>query len=205
MKFSDIKKWGLARSLGDQIKHFKSGTSAEKTEYKTLVSDPAAVQAAVSTDKSGFVSTLSAALAATSSNAHAAEAVSGVGQVIPANAFTQVTVTGITHQYGAQVVGDNLRVVQKGVYLLYANIRLVDGASAGRQCGIGVHTDISDGTWFYWGIQGTTPASRQTYPYVRVATLNAGDELKLFAFTDTSGGLALNSSMFGAALLYPLA
>lgn len=81
------------------------------------------------------------------------------------------------------------------VYQITGTLRVNDGIAAYRQFGVGVHINNSDGGWFLWhAVQNTTSgANRTTYPYIRTAKFNAGDQLRMFAYSD-SGAMQLASA-----------
>jgi hypothetical protein len=81
------------------------------------------------------------------------------------------------------------RVPSSGLYLALAKVRPVDSTSnAVSQLGVGVHTSSADNPDFQWGgVQaGTAAMSRQVFGYSRLATFNAGDQLRLFVWASSA-------------------
>ena len=84
-----------------------------------------------------------------------------------------------------------------GVYQIAASMRVgpsgTTSSYASAQFGIGVYTSEADGAWFLWHF--TPPsgasASRVTYPYARLSYQNAGDQLRMFTYSDYSGGVVV--------------
>jgi hypothetical protein len=78
-------------------------------------------------------------------------------------------------------------VPSNGVYQITGTLRSADGTLGDKQWGLGVHTSNIDGSWFLWhAVQNTTSGSnRTTYPYIRVASFNTGDQLRMFAYSDS--------------------
>lgn len=81
------------------------------------------------------------------------------------------------------------------IYQITGTLRVNDSIAAYRQFGVGVNVNNSDGGWFLWhAVQNTTTgANRTTYPYIRVGRFNAGDRLRMFAYSD-SGAMQLASA-----------
>lgn len=81
------------------------------------------------------------------------------------------------------------RVSSAGLYLAVAKVRPVDSTSnAVSQLGIGVHTSNADNPDFKWNVvaAGSTAASRQVFDYTRLASFNAGDQLRLFVWASSA-------------------
>lgn len=75
-----------------------------------------------------------------------------------------------------------------GIYQITATLRVRDFSPVNTIFGIGVHTATVDGPWFQRHITQNTlvPFRRSSYPYVRVARYNAGDQLRMFVNFDGS-------------------
>jgi hypothetical protein len=106
-------------------------------------------------------------------------------------AFTTIIMGNIVTASGVPASNYNtatgiFTVPVTGTYEITGSLRYADGQTAGRQFGVGVHTSNGDGSWFLWhAIQGTTSgANRTTYPYIRVAKFNAGEQLRMFSYVD---------------------
>lgn len=69
-----------------------------------------------------------------------------------------------------------------GLYQITATMRIRDSSNPNTIFGIGVHTATADGPWFQRHLtQNTTVGTRRSsFPYVRIARFNAGDQLRMF-------------------------
>lgn len=78
-------------------------------------------------------------------------------------------------------------VGQGGTYEIAGKIRLADGTGAGVSVGIGMHTSNADHPAFFWD---NTKNNRQGMQNVRVTTLTAGQQVRLFAYIDAGAPVA---------------
>lgn len=88
-------------------------------------------------------------------------------------------------------------VPSTGLYQITATIRTDDAEMAGKQFGVGVHSNNSDGSWFLWhAVQNTINIQRRTtYPYIRTDFFATGQRLRLFSYSDQGylcGNVVLN-------------
>lgn len=83
---------------------------------------------------------------------------------------------------------------RSGIYQIAGSLRVADGTAAGTQYGIGVYGTESDGPWFLWNDVGPGPATRSTFAYSRLSYQNAGDQLRMFSYSDASGGVKVASA-----------
>lgn len=79
-----------------------------------------------------------------------------------------------------------ITIPSDGLYQITAIMRIIDLTAANTIFGVGVHTTTTDGPWFQRHItqNATTNIRRSTYPYVRIARYNAGDQLRMFVNVD---------------------
>lgn len=119
-----------------------------------------------------------------------------------ASTFTDVLASGL-QAFGSfstvaftQVIGDSgnnfnlgtsfYTVPTAGIYQITGTLRLNDGSAPGANFGVGVNTSNADGAWFLWHC--TQPTNnvyrRTTYPYIRVVSLPAGVQLRMFTYSD---------------------
>jgi hypothetical protein len=117
-----------------------------------------------------------------------------IGQVISGSFQTVVMGTVNSDVSGLYNSSTGIYIVPvSGLYQISGSIRAADTTAAGRSFGVGVHNANMDGAWFFWhAVQGTTDTgmNRTTYPYFRVARFNAGDQLRMFSYSD--GGVSLS-------------
>jgi len=95
-------------------------------------------------------------------------------------------------------------VPETGIYLVTGRYRLVDGTAAGINCAIGVDVAAGDTIGLTW--QSTIAASptgsqRNVLQVSRIVSLTAGQTLRLFAFADTSGSVAITAAELSAQRL----
>jgi hypothetical protein len=110
------------------------------------------------------------------------------GQTIIANNFTT-----ILHNTIDSDIGNNFNlatglytVPSNGLYQITGSLRTADQTPAGIQFGLGVHTANADGDWFFWhSVQNTQNIQRRTtYPYIWTSFYGAGQQLRLFTYSD---------------------
>lgn len=121
---------------------------------------------------------------------------------IPAGAFTTIQV-GTTASNSRVIVDPSglwdqtnyvYTVPFTGLYDMSATIRLADGLAAGLGYGIGIHTSDADGPWFAWGATaGTEVTTRTTVTYIRRASFNKGDKLRLYMYVNSSKDYSASS------------
>jgi hypothetical protein len=81
-------------------------------------------------------------------------------------------------------------------------LRVADGTSAGAQFSVGVYTSEADGaSWNYWTKVGPTPGTRASFAYSRMSYQSAGDQLRMFSYSDTSGGVTIQNAGLQIILL----
>lgn len=75
-----------------------------------------------------------------------------------------------------------------GLYQCSGSLRLNDATAASVNYGLGIHTSNADGPWFLWSsfASNATGPRRATGAYLRVASFNAGDQLRLYAYVDAT-------------------
>jgi hypothetical protein len=122
--------------------------------------------------------------------------------------FTTILMNKIVDIYGTQSSNYNIAtgiftVPTTGFYEITGTIRFQDKQIAKTQFGVGIHTSNTDGPWFMWSaIQGTTSNSnRTTYPYLRLAKFNAGDQVRMFSYVDT-GVMPINIAAMQIRFLF---
>lgn len=82
----------------------------------------------------------------------------------------------------------------QGLYVINARVRVVDAAVDGRNIGLGVHTANSDGIWFQWFKVATSgTGGRWAAAYARTALFAAGDQLRLYMYSD-GGQFPINAA-----------
>lgn len=113
-------------------------------------------------------------------------------------AFTTVvmsTVVSDTHN-GWDSANNYYVVPQTGVYEIQVRLRLDDGFPFSVSCGLGVDLTNADTPGFIWSQTpseaSTTGASRYTMLLNRTVRVNAGDQLRLFAYWDSATPQALS-------------
>lgn len=114
------------------------------------------------------------------------DATAGSGQSIGA-AFTTVALpTEVTDTGGNYDPATYFYTVPTtGIYEITGTLRVPDSVGANKQMGVGVHTSNVDGPWFLWYAVGG--ATRQTWPYIRRARFTAGEQLRMYAYSDSAG------------------
>lgn len=119
-------------------------------------------------------------------------------------AFTRITFDAVKRDPGSawDAVNNWYTCPVTGVYLITGVLRVADGAAAGSQYTVGVHTAEADGAgWNQWTKVGPAPATRTSHPYSRISYQNAGDRLRMFSFSDTAGGVNIQSAGLQIILL----
>lgn len=120
--------------------------------------------------------------------------------------FTRVEFTTVNRDPGSNwnSGGNWYTCPTSGVYLITGVLRVADNTAPGTQVGLGVYTSETDGAgWFGWGKIGPSPASRQSFTYSRISYQAAGDQLRMFSFSDASGGIIVQSAGMQIILLAP--
>ena len=83
-----------------------------------------------------------------------------------------------------------IMIPSNGLYQITGTIRTRDFSEKDTQFGVGVHTSNIDGPWFLWhtvqeiGKKNNTKYNRTSYPYIRLARFNAGEQLRMFIYVD---------------------
>lgn len=72
-----------------------------------------------------------------------------------------------------------------GLHVIDATLRVPDNLAAGRTVGFGIHTSTGDFVGFGWF--GTSGAKRNVFFYKRVGFFTAGQLLRFFHYSDSSG------------------
>ena len=102
--------------------------------------------------------------------------------------FTKVTLATVNTDADANWDASNnwYTVPETGLYLILGKIRPNDSTTAGTTVGIGVHSSTADGPYFKWGKVGPAGSGvlRATIDYQRIASFNAGDQLRMFSYSD---------------------
>jgi hypothetical protein len=110
------------------------------------------------------------------------------GQLINAGGFRTVFPDTIDSDVGGNfdLATGFYTVPSNGLYQITATLRPADQTPAGTQFGLGVHTSNQDGDWFLWhAIQNTLNVQRRTtYAYIRTEFFGAGQQLRLFSYSD---------------------
>ena len=78
---------------------------------------------------------------------------------------------------------------RSGIYQITGTIRVADGTAPGSTYSCGVYTANQDGPWHLWTAVGPSPATRSTFAYSRLSYQNAGDQLRMFSYSDAAGGV----------------
>jgi len=109
-------------------------------------------------------------------------------QSIPILTFTNVIMSIENSDAGNNFANNLYTVPSDGIYQITGTIRASDNLPAGSQFGVGVAASSGDGAHFLWHtIQSTTDgANRTTFPYIRVSRYTAGQQLRMFTFTDAA-------------------
>lgn len=115
---------------------------------------------------------------------------SKIAASLGATAFVTVPLPAVTSNVGGgtwDATNNTYKVPVTGTYLIKSSIRLIDGAanSPSRNVFQAVHTsniDIPDGIW------QTNSGNRWTMLYTRIANFTAGNDLRLYIYSD--GALA---------------
>ncbi len=109
-------------------------------------------------------------------------------QTISPSSFTKITLPTVNSDTESNWDGTNnwYTVPTTGLYLILAKIRPSDGTTAGTTVAIAVHTSEVDGAYLKWGKMGPlgTGVNRTTVDYQRLAYFTAGDQLRLFTYSD---------------------
>lgn len=109
-------------------------------------------------------------------------------------AFTTIPMTA-SYDPLNKLSGNLYSIPYNGNYLIFSKVRLNDN-SPNTSYGHGVHTSNIDGNWFSWKDTNTlSSAKRNGAENFRAMTLNAGDLLRLYCYSDTTvvvGGAELN-------------
>lgn len=116
-------------------------------------------------------------------------------QTISAGSFTTVGLnTVITDSANRFSTSTGIYTCQAaGLYAVTARVRVVDGNADGRNVGVGVHTSNVDGAWFQWYRVATPSTGRWTAGYARTALFAAGDQLRLYCYSD-GGSTLINTA-----------
>ncbi len=118
-------------------------------------------------------------ITALQSAGHFVDAERTTTQSIGAATFTTITMVDVTDTEGL-FNGTVYTVPETGVYMCMSKIRC-DSATA-ISVGQGVHTSNIDGPWFAW--RNATAGARDTFINFRAAAFTAGDQLRLYAYSD---------------------
>lgn len=70
-----------------------------------------------------------------------------------------------------------------GLYACNGGVRLEDGQTA-RSVGVGIGASNADGSFVLWGEMGGMASGRSGRHYSRLARFNAGDQVRLFIYSD---------------------
>lgn len=119
--------------------------------------------------------------------------------VTVANSFTTIVLTAVSiDSASAYSTSSGIYTLpETGVYLITSKVRLADNVTAGVSYGLGVDTANQDGAEFGWWTTtaaANSSAARQGAVNFRVYSGTAGDQLRLFAYVDSSNGLGVNSA-----------
>ncbi|GJD34202.1 DUF2793 domain-containing protein [Methylobacterium aerolatum] len=102
------------------------------------------------------------------------------------SAFTRITLTQKNDDTGGNwdTSSSLYTCPRRGVYQITGSLRVADATGAGTQYGVAVHTTETDGPWFLWHSVGPAPSVRSTYVYSRLTPQAAGDQLRMFSYSD---------------------
>ncbi len=108
--------------------------------------------------------------------------------------FTRIVMNTVNQDTGGNWSSSNnwYTCPRNGIYQITGSIRVTDGTAAGSTYSCGVYTVEQDGPWHLW--TGVTGAGRNTFAYSRLSFQNAGDQLRMFSYSDASGGVKILSA-----------
>lgn len=113
---------------------------------------------------------------------------------LTAGVFTTIPITA-TYDPLNRLSSNLYSVPYSGDYLIFSKVRLNDNTPI-TSYGQGVHTSNADGTWFAWSDTNTgSTGKRNGSQNFRAMSLNVGDLLRLYCYSDTNvtvGGAELN-------------